>query len=299
MRAAATAERAVEVGAHAGAGASSGSSAPVSRCTPARSGVGLRGRPADRAHRGESSCCRALAAACWQRRVDHCARGVSRCLECKFYADLAGTRPPSSGAGRAGLTATAVDGPRWFESMDSLAARPGAAGSTDRRGWTGTASWLCCRAAAEKTKAPSRHRGPYTWSSTRRTSGYHPRVVGHATSTTGPSATRPPTPAPASPPPTSWAPCATAHAHARHRRPGTSDGLSTTGSTTTASPPPSGTWSATACCRLTSSTGPSPPGWAGPQQTAAPTPIPRTTCRSSGWHVSLRPDPARDTSTEE
>ncbi len=107
----------------------------------------------------------------WSRRllasdgIDHVAAHVEQVRECKFYADLAGTRTTQQRV-RIGpsVTATAVDrGAGGFETMRTLAPPVG-------RGWeyvTGTGwDWdgeLAAMPAllAEKVKAPSVVAGPY------------------------------------------------------------------------------------------------------------------------------------------
>jgi TldD protein len=97
--------------------------------------------------------------------VDHVHAGVSQVRECKFYADLAGTSTVQQRV-RVGpaLSATAVDrAAGGFESMDTLAAPAG-------RGWeylTGDGwDWdaelaVLPELLAEKTKAPSVPAGRY------------------------------------------------------------------------------------------------------------------------------------------
>jgi len=97
--------------------------------------------------------------------VDHVRVGVSQVRECKFYADTAGTSTIQQRV-RVGpeLTATAVDrAAGGFETMDTLAPPAG-------RGWeylAGTGwDWdgelaMIPELLAEKTKAPSVDPGPY------------------------------------------------------------------------------------------------------------------------------------------
>jgi TldD protein len=97
--------------------------------------------------------------------VDHVHAGVAQVRECKFYADLAGTTTTQQRVRIGpGLSATAVDrAAGGFESMDSLAPPAG-------RGWeylTG-AGWdwdaelaVLPELLAEKTKAPSVTAGRY------------------------------------------------------------------------------------------------------------------------------------------
>ena len=107
----------------------------------------------------------------WSRRllasdgVDHVQAGVAQVRECKFYADLAGTSTLQQRVRIAPtVTATAVDrASGGFETMDSLAAPAG-------RGWeylTGDGWDFEAELAtipellAEKVKAPSVVAGPY------------------------------------------------------------------------------------------------------------------------------------------
>ena len=93
--------------------------------------------------------------------VDHVQAGVAQVRECKFYADLAGTSTIQQRVRIApALTATAVDrAAGGFETMDTLAAPAG-------RGWEYMADVEPELAAipellAEKVKAPSVVAGPY------------------------------------------------------------------------------------------------------------------------------------------
>ena len=223
--------------------------------------------------------------------VDHVQAGVAQVRENKFYADTAGTTTTQQRV-RIGpsVTATAVNrAAGGFETMSSpRAARRAGAGSTwPATAGTGTASSpQLPELLAEKAKAPSVQAGAYDlvidptnlWLTIHESVGHateYDRAIGYEAAYAGTSFATPDG-------------LGTlrygSRAHARHRRP---DGRSTasrpSASTTTASPRASGISCATAYWSATSSTGRSRRGWDSTAPTAAPSPTPRTTCRSSGW----------------
>ncbi len=249
----------------------------------------------------------------WSRRllasdgVDHVQTGVAQVRECKFYADLAGTSTIQQRVRVApSLTATSVDraSGRLRDDGHARGARRARLGVPHRRrlGLRGRARHDPRAARGEGQGARRRSRGRTTWSSTPPTSGSR-STSRSATlpSTTARSATRPPTRAPASPRPTSSAPCGTAltsctsPATARSRT-----AWPPSASTTTASPPPQ--WDLVRDGVLV-----------GYQLDRAFAPR-LGLARSNGCafadsphhvpiqrmaNVSLQPDPARDTSTDE